>query len=154
MKRILCIVMCIIVCVFAMPSFALAAPETVGIYDATGEAGMLTVTSPAKKYSTTYSTRPYTISGFAVPGSSVSVYVYDSVATIYKPYTENGVQITSTVGASGIFVLPPVSLSSGRNAFLVRCEKDGVYQHTVFDINVLSASMFNIRSSLQNIKLN
>lgn len=154
MKKIISIIMCLFMCVFVLPATSMAAPDAVGLYDSAGADGMVTVTSPNKKYSTTYSTRPYTISGFAVPGSFVSVYVYDSASSVYKPYTENGVQITSTVGASGIFVLPPVALSSGRNAFLVRCEKDGAYQHTVFDINVLSASMFNIRSSLQNIKIN
>lgn len=152
MKRILSLVICVFMCVFALSSVAMAAPEVIGIYDNAGEAGMLTVTNPAKKYSTTYQ-RSYTISGFATAGSNVHVYTYDSANAVYRPYIENGAYVTSTVGASGIFVLP-VSLSAGRNTFLVRCEKDGVYQNTVFDINVLSASMFNIRSSLQGIKLN
>ena len=66
---------------------------------------------------------------------------------------ENHTAVTANVGASGIFVIP-VSLSNGKNTFLIRCEKDGVFQNTIFDINVLSISMFSIRDSLKNITIN
>lgn len=152
MKRIIMLILCISMCLFTLPINAFAAPDAVGIYDSMGEAGMITVTNPAKKYSTTYS-KNYSISGFAAAGSSVYVYAYDSLAAVYKPYIENNAFVSCTVGASGIFVIP-VKLTSGKNTFLVRCEKDGIYQNTVFDINVLSASMFNIRDSLKNIIIN
>ena len=152
MKKILSLMLCIFMCVFAVPFEAMAAPEIIGVYDSLGSGGMITVTNPAKKYSTTYS-KTYSISGFAAAGSSVYVYIYDSASAVYRPYIENGVFVSCTVGASGIFVLP-ANLTAGKNTFLVRCEKDGVYQNTIFDINVLSASMFNIRNSLKNIKIN
>lgn len=135
-----------------LPISANAAPNAIGIYDGTGSVGMLTITNPAKKYSTTYS-KSYSISGFATAGSNVYVYIYNPVSSLYEPYVKNNMFVSSAVGASGIFIIP-VSLSGGKNSFLVRCEKDGIYQNTVFDINVLSASMFNIRDNLKNIKIN
>lgn len=152
MKRIIMLILCISMCLFALPLNTLAAPSVIGIYDNLGTGGMVTVTNPQKKYSTTYS-KSYNISGFAWAGSSVYVYSYDSVTATYKPYTENGVMVQATVGASGIFVLP-VKLQDGKNTFLVRCEKDGLYQNTFFDINVLSVSMFNLRKSLSSMILN
>ena len=151
MKKIISLMLCIFMGVFAVSFEAMAAPEVIGVYDSLGTGGMITVTNPAKKYSTTYS-KSCSISGFAYAGSNVYVYKYDSASAVYRPYIENGAFVSGTVGASGIFVLP-VSLTSGKNTFLVRCEKDGVYQNTVFDINVLSASMFSIRNSLNGIKL-
>ena len=152
MKRVLLLMLCISMCLFALPVVVSAAPDAVGIYESTGASGMLTVTNPAKKYSTTYS-KNYSISGFAEAGSNVYVYSYNPTSSFYEPYTENGAFVSTSVGASGIFVIP-VKLSSGKNTILIRCEKDGAYQNTIFDINVLSASMFNIRDNLKNIIIN
>lgn len=152
MKKIIIFIMSLCICLFALPFNTLAAPDAIGIYEGVGSSGMITVTNPAKKYSTTYS-KTYSISGFAAAGSNVYVYIYDAASAVYRPYISNGYFVSSAVGASGIFVIP-VTLSSGKNTFLVRCEKDGIYQNTVFDINVLSASMFNIRDNLKNIKIN
>lgn len=151
MKRFMALLVCVSL-LFAMPLTSFAAPETIGFFESQGEQDILTVTNPAKKYSTTYKNE-YSISGFAYPGSNVYVYSYDPISTLYKPYTKENTAVSANVGASGIFVIP-VDLITGKNTFLLRCEKDGVYQNTIFDINVLSLSMFSIRDSLKNITIN
>ena len=151
MKRIMALLLCVSL-LFAMPAVSFAAPESIGFFESQGEQDILTVTNPAKKYSTTYKNE-YSISGFAYPGSNVYVYVYDPVSTLYKPCLKENVAISANVGASGIFVIP-VELAAGKNTFLLRCEKDGIFQNTIFDINVLSISMFSIRDSLKNITIN
>lgn len=151
MKRTVMLILCVAM-LFALSVNTFAAPNAIGVYESQGASGLITITNPAKKYSTTYS-RSYSISGFAASGSHVSIYIYNSATALYEPYIKNNSYASATVGASGIFVIP-VNLSSGKNSFLVRCEKDGVYQNTVFDINVLSTSMFNIRDNLKNIIIN
>lgn len=151
MKRIMAMIVCISL-LFALSVTSFAAPETIGFFENQGEQDILTVTNPAKKYSTTYKNE-YSISGFALPGSNVYVYIYDPVSTLYKPYVKENAAVSANVGASGIFVIP-VDLTTGKNTFLLRCEKDGVFQNTIFDINVLSLSMFSIRDSLKNITIN
>lgn len=152
MKKLMPIVLVAIMLVFAMTSACFAAPEYIGAYDNGGNASMLSVTNPNKTYSTTYS-NSCSISGFATAGSRVYVYSYDSSAGVYKLSYENGAVLSTSVGASGIFVIP-VKLSSGSNKFMIRAEKDGLYKNVPISINVLSTSMFSIKSMLRGIKLN
>ncbi len=152
MKKILSIMLVAIMLVFAMTAVSFAAPEYIGLYDNSGNASMLSVTNPNKTYSTTYS-NSCSVSGFATAGAKVYVYSYDSSVGSYKLCYENGVALSTSVGASGIFVIP-VKLSAGSNKFMIRAEKDGLYKNVPISINVLSTSMFSIKSVLRGIKLN
>lgn len=152
MKKNISVVLAALLVVLMMTSVCFATPETIGLYDNSGNASMLSVTNPNKTYSTTYS-NSCSISGFATAGAKVYVYAYDSSLGVYKLSYDNGAVLSTSVGASGIFVIP-VKLSSGNNKFMVRAEKDGLYKNVPISINVLSTSMFSVKSVLRGIKLN
>lgn len=152
MKRLISAVIVTVLVVLCMTSACFAAPEYIGLYDNGGNASMLSVTNPNKTYSTTYS-NSCSVSGFATAGAKVYVYSYDSASGVYRLSYENGVALSTSVGASGIFIIP-VKLSSGSNKLMIRAEKDGLYKNVPISINVLSSSMFSIKSVLKGIKLN
>ncbi len=152
MKRIFGLFVAFILCFAMMSSLCLAAPETIGEYDSSGVSGIITVTNPDKLYSTTYS-KACSVSGFAEPGAKIYVYSMDSVSGNYKLCIENDSVLSVTAGASGMFVIP-LKLSSGSNNIIIRAEKDGNFQNVELHINVLSASLFSIKSSLKAFKFN
>ncbi len=152
-KRIFVSFIAVIMCIAMITSLCFAAPETVGMYDASGTSNsLITVTNPEKIYSTTYS-KSCSVSGFAEAGAKIYVYYYDSANAVYKLYYENGAALSTTAGASGMFVIP-LKLTSGSNNLIIRAEKDGEYQNVILHINVLSASLFSIKSSLNAFKFN
>lgn len=144
MKRKVLSFVCLLLCLFTVSSYAAPSSISVGDY---GSANYVTVTNPGKSYSTTYN-KNITISGYATPWSTVYVYVYDGGS--YKPYQQGGGNLSVSVGASGIFAIP-VNLTGGKNQFLLRAEKDGNYQNTTFEVNVLSSSMFSLIDRLKSL---
>lgn len=152
MKKLISVILVVLTVMVLMTSTCFATPDYIGIYDNSGSSSMISITNPDKTYSTTFASS-CSISGFANAGARVYVYSYDSSLSGYRPYIENGTVLSTTVGASGIFVLP-VRLSPGSNKFLIRAEKDGLYQNVTLNINVLSVSMFSIKSGLRGLKLN
>ena len=142
------ILSCILVLVCLLTTGVFAAPSSVAVGDY-GSTGYITVTNPNKNYSTTYS-KSLTLSGYAQAGSTVYVYVLEGGE--YKPYYQNGVALSVSVGASGLFAIP-VNLSNGRNSFMLRAETATGYQNTTFEVNVLSISMFNMLDRLQSLTL-
>ncbi len=152
MKRIFVMCVIFIMCFAMMTSLCYAAPETIGTYEGTGVSGIITVTNPDKVYSTTYS-KSCSVSGFAEAGAKIYIYCYDAQAGSYKLCYENGVPLSVTAGASGMFVIP-LKLSSGSNNLIIRAEKDDSFQHVSIHINVLSASLFSIRAGLKAFKFN
>ncbi len=152
MKRIFVLSVAFIMCFAMMTSLCSAAPETVGMYDSSGVSGLITVTNPDKVYSTTYS-KSCSVSGFAEAGAKIYIYYFDTQANSYKLYYENGLPLSVTAGASGMFVIP-LKLSSGSNNLVIRAEKDNSFQNVAMHINVLSASLFSIKSSLKAFKFN
>lgn len=152
MKRIFSMIIVFIMCFLMMTSLSFAAPETIGMYESMGVNGVITVTNPDKSYSTTYS-KSCTLSGFAQAGANIYIYYYDNQADVYKLYYENGLPLSVTAGASGMFVIP-LKLSSGSNNLIIRAEKDNNFQHVSIHINVLSASLFSIKSGLKAFKFN
>lgn len=141
--KIFCLLTALLFC-FSVSSFAAPSSISVGDY---GTSGYITVTNPDKVYSTTYN-KSFTVSGYANAGSSVWVYVFDGES--YKPYYQNGAAVTSSVGASGLFAIP-VTLSSGKNLFLLHVESGDSYQNTTFEVNLLSSSMFNLIDRLKSL---
>lgn len=152
MKKLISVMLVAFMVIVMMTSACFAAPEYIGAYDSPGSSSMISITNPDKTYSTTFSSS-CSISGFANAGARVYVYSYDSSSGVYRLHYENASVLSTTVGASGIFVLP-VKLSAGNNKFLIRAEKDGLYQNVVLNVNLLSASMFSIKSGLMGLKLN
>ncbi|MBO5408440.1 MAG: hypothetical protein J6A61_03420 [Clostridia bacterium] len=142
-QKFLCLV-CILMCLCTVSSYA--APASISSKDY-GASGLITVTNPGKNYSTTYN-KTITLSGYATAHSTVYVYVFDGSS--YKPYYQNGVALSVSVGASGIFAIP-VNLSSGTNLFLLRAESGGSYQNTTFEVNVLSSAMFGLIDRLKSL---
>ncbi len=142
------LISCVLLLVCILTTGVFAAPSSIAVGDY-GSTGHITVTNPNKNYSTTYS-KSITLSGYAQAGSTVYVYVLEGGQ--YKPYYQNGVALSVSVGASGLFAIP-VNLSSGRNSFLLRAESGDVYQNTTFEVNLLSTSMFNLIGRLQSLTL-
>ena len=142
-RKILCLV-CILMCLFTVSTFAAPSSISSGDY---GSSGLITVTNPGKTYSTTYN-KNITLSGYAPAWSTVYVYVSDGIA--YKPYYQNGSALSVSVGASGIFAIP-VNLSGGKNLVLLRAESGGSYQNATFEVNVLSSSMFSLIDRLKSL---
>ncbi len=142
-RKLLCLV-CVLLCLFTVCSYA--APSSILSKDS-GTSGLITVTNPAKNYSTTYN-KNITLSGYAPAHSDVYVYVYDGNS--YKPYYQNGSALSVSVGASGIFAIP-VNLSSGKNLFLLRAESEDSYQNITFEVNVLSSAMFGLIDRLKSL---
>lgn len=134
----------VLICMFTVGSFA--APSSISSGDI-GSVGYITVANPNKNYSTTYN-KTITVSGYANAGSAVYVYVFDGET--YKPYYQDGVALSVSVGASGLFAIP-VNLSSGKNLFLLRAESNGTYQNVTFEVNLLSSSMFSLIDRLKSL---
>jgi hypothetical protein len=140
MKRLLTSVLAVtLICGFSFS--ALAAPDYIGGTDSSGASGLITVTNPDKTYSTTYNIS-FSLTGSASNGAAVYVYISDGNGG-YRPYTDNGVNVSAEAGSSGLFVIP-VKLSSGKNSFLLHAESDGEFQDVKFEVNLLSASMYNL----------
>ena len=152
MKKFFSMMVVFIMCFLMMTSLSFAAPETIGAYESSGISGIITVTNPDKVYSTTYS-KSCSVSGFAQAGAKIYIYYYDNQSDVYKLYYENGLPVSVTAGASGMFVIP-LKLSSGSNNLIIRAEKDNSFQNVSMHINVLSASLFSIKSSLKAFKFN
>jgi hypothetical protein len=148
-KSIITLVLSFIL-IFSLAFSGSAAPDYINGNDASTSYSLITITNPDKVYSSTYN-KAYTISGFANSGATVYVYIGDGVN--YRPYYENGGQLSTTAGASGLFVIN-VNLSNGRNNFLLRAENGGEFQNTKFQVNLLSSSMLNLIDSLKGFKFN
>ncbi len=142
-KKLICLI-CMLLCLCTVSSFAAPSFISSGDY---GSSGYITLTNPDKNYSTTYH-KKVTVSGYANAWSSVYVYVSDG--TSYKPYYQNGAPLSVSVGASGVFAIP-VTLSGGKNAFLLRAESGDQYQNITFEVNLLSSSMFNLIDRLKSL---
>ena len=152
MKKVLYSVLAVVVMLMMMTSAGFAAPEYTGLHEQNSSEGLIKITNPDKIYSTTYS-KSCSISGFAQSGAKIYVYYFDSSSGNYKLHYENGNPLMTTAGASGMFVIP-LKLSAGSNNIIIRAEKDDEFQNMSLHINVLSASMFSIKSTLKAYKFN
>jgi hypothetical protein len=150
MKKMLITLTLSFILIFSLAFTSSAAPDYINGNDGSSSYYLITITNPDKTYLATYN-KAYTISGFAYSGSTVYVYIGDGIN--YRPYYENGVHMSTTAGASGLFVIN-VNLSSGRNNFLLRAENGSDFQNTKFQINLLSSSMLNLIDSLKGFKFN
>lgn len=140
MKRILLITAIVLVLSMAFSAVSFAAPETLALDVAGNASGLLTVTNPANAVLSSYD-KNHNISGYAADGANVSVYIASGGR--YVIMKRNGVPVSCTVGASGMFV-QPVYLNQGRSDLLVRAELNGQVQYAKRTVNVLSSNFLNL----------
>ena len=127
-NKIIALILSVIVVAMPVVSFANPADATV-IYttsstdtlpsDYIGNAtGIISVKNPESLVSTT-STKSYVVSAIAQPGSTVTLYSYNTETDKYeKMIADGGSEMLTEVGASGLYA-QSVNLNSGKNTILV-----------------------------------
>ena len=131
----------LVIMLFVCSANVFAAPLTINPDDAVSTASnILTITSPSATGISSYD-KTHNISGYAASGVELSVYNLSGGA--YQLMKKDDAYLTSTVGASGMFI-NPVSLSYGKNELLIRAEINGLVQYEKRTVTVLSFNLFNL----------
>lgn len=106
---------------------------------------LIFVKNPASLVSST-TTKSYVISAVAQSGTNVALYAYNSAEGRYeKLYTEGGVAMQSTVGASGLYA-QSVNLNSGKNTIMVVASGAGGTEVIKLDITLNQGFVNKIKS--------
>ncbi len=99
-------------------------------------------------------TKSYVVSAVAQTGSVVSMYALNSESGKYdKMYTDDGVLMQSTIGASGLYA-QSVNLNNGKNSFMIVASKGSNTEVVKFEITLnqgIIAKILNIGSDLSQL---
>lgn len=150
-KALLSILTALLLLVTSLP--ALAAPETVDVYDNGTASGLMIVKKPETSVSST-TKQMYTLSAVCVSGSEVSLYSYDKEAGVFRLKRDGaGNALVQNVNALGLY-LQEVDLKKETNNLLLRCEYgEGNYQHVRLDITLLDQGLLDsIRGFAANFR--
>lgn len=138
MKKIICILLCMLV--MATPLVSLAAtPEFVGTTFKGNTNELFDILNP-DSFSTTTTISTCIVTAAASPESKVAIYLYDSSTNLYRKITTyfGGVRLEeTTVGASGLYA-QQVLLKEGLNKILVYAQKGSKIQTTPLEITLVN----------------
>ena len=143
MKKKLFTLLCLTLALSAFLSVAaFAAPTKIGEnYNIGNTDALMTVKKPASLKATT-SERTYTVTAAGKPGIDVTVYRKSKLDGQFYRVFQNGYFLTSTVGASGVYVVS-IELLDGGNTMLLYAENANERQVIKIDITRLSKTQLD-----------
>ena len=138
--------------IFVLPVSAFASAETLPAGYAGNSNSLITVRNPAAATSST-TNKFCVISAVAVPGTTVTLYSYDSARGQYVKMYSDGKALEAVVGAAGLYA-QSVSLKNGSNTILVVAANGNSVETVKLDITVVkseaSDNIINIWQTLIN----
>ena len=138
--------------IFVLPVSAFASAETLPAGYAGNSSSLITVKNPATATSST-ANKFCVISAVAVPGTTVTLYNYDSARGQYVKMYSDGKALEAVVGAAGLYA-QSVSLKTGANTILVVASNGNSVETVKLDITVVkseaSDNIINIWQTLIN----
>ncbi len=147
MKKLICILLCLVILTVPLVSFA-SAPEFLGTTYSGNCSNLFDILNP-DQFSTTTTISTCIVSAAAVSGTSVAIYLYDPSTQMYRKITTyfSGVRLEeTTVGASGLYA-QQVLLKSGLNKILVYAKKGSKIQTRRLEVTLVSEKFTgNIKS--------
>ncbi|MBQ4159493.1 MAG: hypothetical protein IJD83_01035 [Clostridia bacterium] len=143
MKKKISVVLCLTLALLTILSVAaMAAPTKVPAnYNSGNSSSLLSVKKPATLTATT-SERTYTVTAAGKPGVDVTVYRKSKLDGQFYRVFQNGYFLTSTIGASGVYVVS-IELLDGGNTMLLYAENENERQVIRIDITKLSKSQLD-----------
>lgn len=152
------------VIVACLPVVSMATPQTSVAYTTSSDGSLpatysgnvddiISLKNPQYLISSSTS-KSYVISAVAKTDSVISVYSLNTETGKYdKVYTDDGVLMQSTVGASGLYA-QSVNLNNGKNSFMIVASKDSNTEVIKFEITLnqsIIAKILNIGSDLSQL---
>lgn len=143
MKKKISVVLCLTLALLTILSVAaMAAPTKVPAnYNSGNSTSLLSVKKPATLTATT-SERTYTVTAAGKPGVDVTVYRKSKLDGQFYRVFQNGYFLSSTIGASGVYVVS-IELLDGGNTMLLYAENENERQVIRIDITKLSKSQLD-----------
>ena len=143
MKKKISVVLCLTLALLTILSVAaMAAPTKVPAnYNSGNSSSLLSVKKPATLTATT-SERTYTVTAAGKPGVDVTVYRKSKLDGQFYRVFQNGYFLSSTIGASGVYVVS-IELLDGGNTMLLYAENENERQVIRIDITKLSKSQLD-----------
>ena len=138
--------------IFVLPVSAFASSETLPAGYVGNTNSLITVKNPAAATSST-ANKFCVISAVSVPGTTVTLYSYDSARGQYVKMYSEGKALEAVVGAAGLYA-QTVSLKTGSNTILVVASSGNNVETVKLDITVVksevSDNIINIWQTLIN----
>ncbi len=142
MKKKLIATLCLTLALLTLFSLAAFAAPTKISEDYSGNTdSLLTVKKPATLSATT-SERTYTVTAAGKPGVEVTVYRKSKLDGQFYRVFQNGYFLSSTIGASGVYVVS-IELLDGGNTMLLYAENENERQIIKIDITRLSKTQLD-----------
>lgn len=148
LKFITAVILCILI--GALPILSMASYETLPAdYKGNSEV-LIDIKNPETAVSST-ANKACVISAVALPGTTVTLYSYDSVNNIYTKMYSEGLALETVVGAAGLYA-QNIELKQGVNSILVVAQSGDAVETAKLDITYIKNSITDaIRNLWQSI---
>ena len=148
LKFITAVILCILIGAF--PLLSMASSETLAAdYKGNSEI-LIDIKNPETAVSST-ANKVCVISAVALPGTTVTLYSYDSANDIYTKMYSEGAALETVVGAAGLYA-QNIELKQGANSILVVAQSGDAVETAKLDITHIKNSIADaIRNLWQSI---
>ena len=120
------------------PVLSSAAPSSLPATAGSYTSNLVVITNPPSFSSTTQ--QGVVFCGYGESGTTVTLYLFNSVTQQYEKMAVYGVPVTSTINASGVF-WKKVNLPGGLNKILIYAENGSSVQAIRREVSVLNSSL-------------
>ncbi|MBE7053856.1 MAG: hypothetical protein E7391_06260 [Ruminococcaceae bacterium] len=147
MKKIICMIVCLIVMVMPIATYA-ATPELIGATYSGNTDELFDILNP-DSFSTTTTISTCIVTAAAQPDSNMAIYLFDEATQLYRKITTyfGGIRLEeATVGSSGLYA-QQVLLREGLNKIMVYAENGDKIQTSPLEITLVNEKFVgNIKS--------
>ncbi len=148
LKFITAVILCILMAV--LPVISMASSETLSADYKGNSDALIDIKNPETAESST-ANKVCVISAVAIPGTTVTLYSYDSANGIYTKMYVDGAALETVVGAAGLYA-QNIELKQGANGILVVAQSGDLVETAKLDITHIKNSLTDaIRNLWQSI---
>lgn len=150
MKLKILIVSLLCILISAMPLLGMASSETLPQDFKGNSETLIDIKNPETEASST-ANKACVISAVALPGTTVTLYSFDSANSIYTKMYAEGTALETVVGAAGLYA-QNIELKQGVNSILVVAQSGDAIETAKLDITYIKSSLTDaIRNLWQTI---